>query len=246
VTASPASPDRFAATAGALGWATVVSALGVVPAVFRCSSGVGGLAAWLTLCGAVALVAGPTAALLRSLRSSPRTVWALPLCAVLALPALTVFGQVLHRSTHHRPLGAATFAVVAAALLLGLLVVTTRLLGAAERGKDGARLARGVLLLAAALALAVEIALIRSALRQADSGLTHILLDGGLVVLATALASSLPVPRLSRWVGLALWAAAVGACSLSLRRSPVRQVVSDRAPVLAAVATSVLTYSGRP
>jgi hypothetical protein len=211
----------------------------VLPAVFRCSSSIGGLAAWLTLCGAVALVAGPTAALFRSLRSGPRPAWALPLAAGLALPALTVLGQVLHRSTHHRPLGAATFAVMGAAMLLGLLVVTTRLLG------DGSRLARGVLVVGVALALAVEIALILSALRHAGSGLTHILLDGGLVVLATALASSLPVPRLSRWVGLALWAAGVGACALSLQRSTaVREVVSDRAPLLAAVAASVL--GGRP
>jgi hypothetical protein len=126
-------------------------------------------------------------------------------------------------------------------MLLGLLVVTARLLG------DGSRLARGVLVGGVALALAVELALIRSALRQAGGGLTQALLDGGLVVVATALASSLPVPRLSRWVGLALWAVAVGACAVSLQRSPaVREVVSDRAPILAAVATSVLACPGRP
>jgi hypothetical protein len=130
----------------------VVSAVGVVPAVFRCSPTISGLAAWLTLCGAVALVAGPTAALVRALRSGPRSVRALPLALLLALPPLSVFGQVLHRSTHHRPLGAATFAVVGAALLLGLVVVTTRLLG-------GTRLARRALVVAVALALAAELAL---------------------------------------------------------------------------------------
>ena len=242
MTALGASPSRFATTAGALGWATVVSAAGVVPAAFRCSPASGILAAWLTLWGAVALVTGPTAALLRSLRSGPASLWALPLAVLLGLPALTVFGQVLHRSTHHRPLGAATFALVGAALLLGLVVVTTRLLGAAERGQGGARLARGVLVVAIVLAVGVEIALIRSALRQAGG---QALLDGGLIVLATALASALPVPRLPNWVGLALWAAAVGACAVLLAWSPaVLEVVSDRAPVLVAVATSVC--SGRP
>jgi hypothetical protein len=169
----------------------------------------------------------------------------LPLAVLLGLPALTVFGQVLHRSTHHRPLGAATFAVVGAALLLGLVVVTTRLLAAAERGRGGARLARGVLGVAVVLALGVEIALIRAALRQAGGGLTQAWLDAGLIVVATALASALPVPRLPSWVGAALWAAAVGACAVALERSPaVREVVSDRAPVLVAVATSIC--SGRP
>jgi hypothetical protein len=168
-----------------------------------------------------------------------------PLAVLLGLPALTVFGQVLHRSTHHRPLGAATFAVVGAALLLGLVVVATRLLGAAERGRGGARLARGVLVLAAVLALGVEIALIRSALRQPGGELTQVLLDGGLIVLATALASALPEPRLPNWVGLTLWAAAVGGCAVLLQQSPaVREVVSDRASVLVAVATSVCP--GRP
>jgi hypothetical protein len=223
----------------------VVSALGVVPAAIRCSPAIGVLAAWLTLCGAVALVAGPTAALLRSLRPGPASLWALPLAVLLGLPALTVFGQVLHRTTHHRPLGAATFAVVGAALLLGLLVVTTRLLAAAGQGKGGARLARAVLVVAVALALGVEITLIRSALRQADGGLAPAVLDAGLIVVATGLASALPVPRLPSWLGPALWVAAVSACAVLLERSPaVREVVSDHAPVLVAVATSIC--SGRP
>ncbi len=223
----------------------MVSAAGMVPAALRCSPAIGVLAAWLTLWGSAALVAGPTAALLRSLRSGPSSLWALPLAVLLGLPALTVFGQVLHRTTHHRPLGAATFAVLGAVLLLGLVVVTTRLFAAAEAGKAGARVARATLVLAIVLALAVEMVLVHSALRQASGGFGPALLDGALIVLATVLGAALPVTRLPAWVGVAFWFGAVSACAVPLEWSPgVRAVVSDRAPVLVAVATSI--FSGRP
>jgi choline-sulfatase len=119
-----------------------------------------------------------------------RSVWAGVLGVSLALPALTAFGQVLHRTTHHRPLAAATYAVAGAALVLGLLVVTARLLAAAERGRRGASLARCAIALAGLLALVAEVALVRSALRHAGDSPRS-----GLVGRQPALAAAAPLGR---------------------------------------------------
>ncbi len=108
---------------------TASSALAVVPAALRLShAGASLIVAWLALAGATALFLGPAIAALRVARPLSRVVVCVPLGLLLAAPVLVLFARVLKTTTHHRPLGGATFAIVSAGVILGGIAVAARAL----------------------------------------------------------------------------------------------------------------------
>lgn len=130
---------------GALG-----AALAAAVAVVRAQQGAG---AFLILFGGAALFFGPALAFLSAAR--PLTA---PLRAVLVglgLSAVPVakLASLLKATTHHRPLGAVTFAAAALVLCFAAIAVSARLLAIGEGGRSSNRAVRisRVALLAAAV-----------------------------------------------------------------------------------------------
>jgi hypothetical protein len=187
------------------------------------------VAARLVLWGSSALLLAPAAAALRVARPLPRMALALPAAVLLALPVLIVLARVLKTTTHHRPLGAATFAVLALGILLGALAVTGRLLSHVSREHRLARLVLIGLLAAAGLATLVLALPLLSVARGS-------LLDSALALGAAALATLLRAPpaleRVAKIAGPVALVVAVGA-GFALGSQPVRAAAVSRAPVLA-------------
>jgi hypothetical protein len=191
------------------------AAAAAVPAAWRAT----GVLSWLALWGATALIVGPVAGALRSLRPVPQALRVLGTGLALAAPALMLFGEVLQRTTHHRPLGAVTFALGGLGLVAGAVAVASRL---HELRASASRLARyaaigltdaGVLVAAVLVALAARHPALRSGL-----------LDAALACGAVALGARLPrLPLGDRAVailGPTLWALVVVAGVVVLRLVP--------------------------
>jgi hypothetical protein len=85
---------------------------------------------YLGALGLHGMLLGLTAGTLRVCRPLPSRSPAFALGVVLSVFPLARLGSVLYAGTHHRPLGAATFAVLALLVVLGYWAVTARALGA--------------------------------------------------------------------------------------------------------------------
>jgi hypothetical protein len=148
----------------------------------------------------------------------------------LGLAAFPVarFGAVLEASTHHRPLGAATFVIGSLGIVLGCLLVAGRV--AALDGRRGP-----ALLLALRAAAAASVGLVLVAALRADALRPHAI-DGLLLVGGGALGwVALRRPALARPLaraGVVLWAALVAA-HVFATTLPEFDQIRDRAPVLA-------------
>ncbi len=183
---SSAQPPRWAA---GLLLGTLAALLAALPAALRSPAP---LVTWLLLAGSAALLTAPLGALLRASALPPRALLPALTAAALAGAPLALLGGLLKTATHHRPLGATTFALLGLGLGLGLVVLTARLRGAPRL------LGALTLLGAAALAWRLLPALgLDAALRQG-------MLDGALLLLAVAIAWRLPLPAPLRapWVRL--------------------------------------------
>lgn len=143
-------------TVGALGLAcalaVVLSACAALPAAGRLAGdGLAFGAAWLSLGGSTAFVLGPSLFLAGRLANNASSgIRAALVGACWAIFPLSLFGSVLKLETNHRPLGAATFAVIALAVLVAAVLVASRVELAAARDRDGrgAKLRIGALVIA--------------------------------------------------------------------------------------------------
>lgn len=130
-------------TIGALGVAcalgVVLSACAALPAAGRVAGeGVAFGAAWLALSGSTAFVLGPSLFLAGRLGAVAFLgVRPALLGACWAVFPLSLFGSVLKLETNHRPLGAATYSVIALFVLVAAVFVAARIEDAAERDRDG-------------------------------------------------------------------------------------------------------------
>lgn len=216
--------------------ATVATALVAVPAALRAGSGGVSLPlAWIALWGSAALVIAPVAASFRIARPLPRLALCVPVGFAMALPVLLVFARVLKTATHHRPLGGATFAILAAGLVFGAAVFALRLIAWSERRSGPVRQAPWALAGLGALAsLPLVLPMLSGPLRPS-------LLDGalGLGALAAGALVTLPAAlgRRASVIGVVLFVVAVGAgLGLGLGAAETRLVLSDAAPVLLGLA----------
>jgi hypothetical protein len=213
----------------ALGIGAIFGALVAVPALARLTgSGIGLGAAFLALAGGGALLLGPVLALLgRAQAGGSRLSFVIAGVALAALPVAR-FGSVLHATTHHRPLGAATFAIGSLAVVLGCLLVAYRVAALDRQGVR--RIAAFGLFGAAAMSSG---AVLFTALR-AEGLRSHVvdavLLVGGAGLGWVVLGRPALVRSLAR-VGLVLWTLLVLGHLFAVTRPGFDQV-RDRAPVL--------------
>jgi hypothetical protein len=166
----------------ALGAGTLAALVSAVPAAPRVAAeGAHVALAFLSLAGGTALVLGPALVAAGAVRTDTSGFRAVFLGLALAALPLSLFGEVLEQSTHHRPLGAATFAVLGLALVLGFVGAVFRLFKVVERRSLAVRRASFALLVGLGLA-GVTVVLVRA---LGAPGLVPHVLDG-LRALATA------------------------------------------------------------
>jgi hypothetical protein len=203
---------------------TLGSLLIVVPASLRTSASFA--LAWLVLAGSAALVLGPAAAALRVARPFSRSAWSVPLGLVIALPPLVLFARILKVGTNHRPLGGATFAIVAAGVVLGAIAFAARALSWEKP------LLKKLVLACAVLFGLLSVMLSLPALAAPVRG--H-LLDGALAIALVVGVGLAKLPeKIPSWLGPAVWVGA-SAVGLVLGTPELRASIADRAPVLAGV-----------
>ena len=123
---------------------------------------------WLGATGLLGVAVTICAGLLRMARPLPSAVSIVPPAIVFAAGPLSFLGTALHAHTHHRPLGAATFAVLSVILLLGCFALAARTrvtLASSDSGKRlfGRVLFYGMMAFSLALGLRGFLALLGTA-----------------------------------------------------------------------------------
>jgi hypothetical protein len=193
--------------------------------------GANGVLAFLALFGGTALVLGPALVCASALGGEAQRGRAVSFGLAFATAPLAVLADGLKQNTHHRPLGAATFAVLALALVAGALFLAWRLLAYVRSGATNGRRAVFWLMVGGALG-SVGFVLVRA---LGAPGLVPHVLDG-LRALATATLCHLllrfpQVTALARRIGGPMWVAVV-VSGLAVSRGGVGSAVESAAPVL--------------
>ena len=209
--------------------AAVVAAFPALPRVTAQGANVGVVA--LLLVGGTTLVLGPALVFARAAGRQARGLRAALFGFALAAAPLAMLGAGLKQGTHHRPLGAATFAVLALVTILFFVIIAWRVLRFTASGNSLVR--RGVFFVATFAALASMGVVVVRAL-GAPSLVPHVL--DGLRVLATGTLAYLLLrfPRVTvalGRVGGPLWAFVVVA-GLVVARGEALAVARSAAPVL--------------
>ncbi|HEX6241035.1 MAG TPA: hypothetical protein VFZ61_09080 [Polyangiales bacterium] len=170
------------------------------------------LVLWLACAGSGALVLGPAWFGARILLPEWRSLAVLACGLGVALGPVTFLGRLIKTATHHRPLGAMTYAVVACVSVLCAWVLVGRLFQLAQTSpsitwRRGARLALAVLLLASFGIAALGVA-------DLGSALAPVLIDGAALLALSMLGLKLgldlklgSIPPLLAWLA---WGLAVG------------------------------------
>jgi hypothetical protein len=221
------------AVSGALACGLLCSLPAALPGLLRVGSGGAGGNGALALAGlwaAVSLVVVPVGYWLRrvhahGLPAADRAV--LAGTALSALP-LALFGGVLKSTTHHRPLGGATFAVAALCVLALCIGLSFRFLGGLSRGAVKSPW-QNLFTLGCGLSLACAL-LLGSAPATRPS-----LVDFLALAAASVAASRIPLPawlgRLKLPVVLAAWVVLLACAGLSLKSPQLVRSLTTQAPV---------------
>ncbi len=192
--------------------------------------------AFAVLLAGAALIMAPLSAALASAGPPAPFTRALTVGALLSAIPLLPFAAVLKTSTHHRPLGGVTFAVIAGFVLAGATLVSAQLITwAGEQFSLKRTLARVAIVVATALgAASVLLGLVHGL--AGDPAFRTGFFDALRVLGLATLAAWLPLPpgvlRRVRGFGLAAWIAVVtvGVC---LGRAPAMQAeLAQHCPVL--------------
>lgn len=215
---------------------SIAAGVAALPAAFRASHAAASLGGcWIALAGSTALLLAPAVGAFRAARPMPRAAATLLVGLLLATGPLVIFARLLKATTHYRPLGGATFAIVATGVLLGCFALSGRLVAASHSGSRR-RVAQRLLVVLAAASALTGLALAAPAVGA--GGLRAGIFDGALAValgLAAALPSAsgwLPAPR-ARLAGPVVWLVLVIAGAGVLHFTPaVRAACSARSPVL--------------
>ena len=212
----------------------IAAALAALPAALRFESGLVWQAFAVCTAGC-ALVMAPLSAALASMSGTSRFRSASSVGVLLAAIPLLPFASILKTSTHHRPLGGVTFAVLAAVVILALSLVCGRLVTwAGEQRPSGAAARLGLVVLAALGTAALLLGLMQ-ALKGGGAYQTGFF-DALRVLGLATLAARVPLPdallKRLRGLGLAAWIAVV-TVGLCLGRAPAMQAeLAARCPVL--------------
>jgi len=245
---APVPASSYARVAEGLLLGVAASVLVALPAAIRAGmhGHAGLMVAWLAAIAPAAMLLGPSVALARAARPWRPAALAALVGVGLASGPVMVLGRMLKASTHHRPLGAVTFAVVAAAVFLGAMVVAARLLaivGSLEG--DRARTGRIGVMALAALSPVVGVLLLRAAWSDPLAGaLGYGLLDALLAVALAIVAGWVRIPpqvgTASRRLGPTLWVLVVVVGLWLADRSGILDALRAESPILGWVLGFVL------
>jgi hypothetical protein len=218
---------------GALAWGLLCSLPAALPAAVRVlpSAAAGnGVLTVAALWAAVSLVVVPVGCWLRwqAARGLPAADRALLAGAALSALPLALFGGVLKSTTHHRPLGGATFAVAALCVLALCVGLSFRFLGRLSHGAVKSTW-QNLFTLGCGLSLACALSL--GLARAARPSLVDFLA----LAAASALAACVRMPpwlARSKWpLALVGWAVLLGGAAVALRSPPLVRSLTTQAPV---------------
>ena len=212
----------------------MAAALAALPAALRFESSLAWQAFAVCMAGCALVMAPLSAALASASTSKFRT--ALTLAVLLAALPLLPFATLLKTTTHHRPLGGVTFAVIAGLSIVGLALVCARFVTwAGVQPTRRALFSRVLLLVLAALGTAVLLFGLVQGLKGGNAYQTGFY-DALRVLALATLAARVPLPEtlLRRALGLGLAGSlAVVTVGVCLARAPAMQVeLASRCPVL--------------
>jgi hypothetical protein len=212
------------ATSGALACGLLCSVPAALPAWLRVSPEGLGVSAAVALGGAVSLVVVPFGLWLRRAleRGLPTADRALLAGAALSALPLALFGGVLKSTTHHRPLGGATFAVAALCVLAACIGLSFRFLGGQ---RPGAVKSPWQNLFTLGCGLSLVCALVLGGARA-----TRLSLVDFLALLAAAGVAGW-LQRLKLPLVLAVWVALLAGAGLSLKNPQLVRSLTTQAPV---------------
>lgn len=217
-------------TSGALALGLLSSAAAALPALARIAPSGNVPASALGLVGATSVVVVPLGLWVRRAHAAgwPPVDRALAAGAALSALPLALFGGVLKSTTHHRPLGGATFAVAALCLLALCLALSFRFL----RGRSGSAVNstwQNLFSLGCGLSLVGVVAL--GLAGAARPSLVDFLAIGAAVTLTGLLRvpAGLSRPR-TPWLA-AGWAILLVCAVVSCRHAKVSTELTSRAPV---------------
>jgi hypothetical protein len=184
----------------------------------------------LVLVGSVSLVVVPVGVWLRPVAQRGATPGDRALAAGAALSALplALFGGVLKSTTHHRPLGGATFAVAALCLLALGVALSFRV----YRGASGDAVKstwQNLFSLGCGLSLVATVAL--GLVGAARPSLVEAAALAGAVAVTALAPSPAPLARLKARTLGAGWVLLLVCAVVSLRSAPVSTTLGSRAPV---------------
>jgi hypothetical protein len=222
-------------SAGAGLFLGVLSAsVAALPAALRTDSS---FLVWLSLAGATASVLGPLLAARSTLRPAEPGLLAFAIGIGLAAGPVALLLSMLKSNTHHRPLGAVTFAFAAAIVTAVTCIGTLRLQSGFQPESKFASPARFGLIVFALLGPLLLIVRLAGEAQARSS-----LFDAGLALGVAAVALLVPWPArlmtLAQRVGPLVWAAVVGIGFLSARAS--REAALEASPALLAPFTWLL------
>lgn len=226
------APGRASSPSAALALGTLAAALATLPAVSRVASGVEhpGLV-WLGLAGGTAFVLGPALALAKAIPRLSTTARAALLGVTASAVPLAVLGSALKATTNHRPLGAATYGMLALGVIAFMVLAAFRSLTWVERDPTTFRRRIGA---GAALLAVLGLAFVMFRSLGAESARLD-LFDGLRVLAAGAVAwFVLDVPRVAAWArraGAVLWVI-LAAAGFAASHGHIKAAIHERAPVL--------------
>ena len=218
------------ATSGALACGLLCSVPAALPALLRVLPDGLGVSAAAALTGAVSLVVVPLGLWLRRAleRGLPMADRALLAGAALSALPLALFGGVLKSTTHHRPLGGATFAVAALCVLAACIGLSFRFLGG-QRPSAVKSPWQNLFTLGCGLSLVC--ALVLGSARATRPSLVDFLA----LLAAAVVAGVISVPgwlqRLKLQLVVAVWVALLAGAGLSLRNPQLVRSLTTQAPV---------------
>jgi hypothetical protein len=218
------------AASGALAFGLLCSVPAALPALLRVLSGDQVLLAAAALVGAVSLVVAPLGLWLRRAREAglPRADQALMAGVALSTLPLALLGGVLKSTTHHRPLGGATFAVAALCLLALCSGLSFRVLLGASGGAVKSTW-QNLFTLGCGLSLAC--ALLLGAARAARPCLVDFLALAAAAAVAGLAKMPTGVARLKWPAVLTGWVLLLGCAGLSFTSPPLVRSLTTQAPV---------------
>jgi hypothetical protein len=217
------------AASGALAWGLTLSVPAALPALWRVAPEDGVMAA-VALLGATSLVVVPVGVWLggrNARRFAPADLALVDGLALSSLP-LALFGGVLKSTTHHRPLGGATFAVAALCVLAACIGLAFRVLGGARR-TPVKHPWRNLFTLGCGLSLVGTLGL--GAGPAGRSSVADFLALVGAAAVASLVKPPAFTTRVPRTAALAGWAGLLICAGISLRDPQLALSLTTRAPV---------------